>query len=1171
MKWIYRCVAGARYLSIRSRRAATTGSVQPICLSAGKKFHGMILGRVPGSGETMAMKQRLWAQCLALTLVVMSSRIMAGAGSSLSHEAVEKPDASCSHSSPVSHAAQPASLAFAETLNELGVKALNCGDPRAARSYHLRALRIGQRLSPDGLLVAETLNRLGTVAQNRDDLVRAEQYYLFALRIRQRFVPESLTHASTLDKLGNIELQRGELTKAEGYLGHALAIRQKLTPGSRDLAMTLIKTGSLWGRRMSAVEEEDCFQRALRIGEKLAPLDNAAILDALGSAISEGAHPAKAKDYFEYALQIRQRLAPDSIEIAATLSKLGNIAEADGDLSAAEEFFLKALDIRRRLLPGSLSYAASLSALASLAGASGNLAQAEEYYRQALEIKLGLIPGSLGVARSLDFLAILFWQRDNVAKAEEYHRQALEIKRRLSPNSLELAQSLIWSGLIAERLGNLTQSETCYREALRISGESPSVNMVTANALTNVGGIETRQGDLPQAEQDLGEALTIERELLPESPQEAVILQKMADVAVKRQEFPTAEDLFRQALSIRETKSPGSVAHVNLLFTLGSFLRRHQRLDEAGEFYGRAIAMLDKQGLQLGGTEEDRSFFSARYEPRYKEYIDLLMEQGKPGLAFDILERSRARSLLEQLAASRIDVKAGCDPALLQQERSLRESIGFQSNYRLRLLDSASTKAQLAVSDRQIARLRERYEEVEGQIRLKSPAYAALTQPQPLSNENVRQNFLDKDTILLEYSLGKDHSYLWALSQSSLDAYELPSRDAIERTARSLYELLTAPSRTVAGEVMGERRVRLAQRKSECARVAAKLSGMVLGPVGHLLGNKRLIVIADGALQYIPFAALPAPAPTAVEAISAYRSVSPTFKHGTAPPLVSDHEIVNLPSASVLAALREASLSRMEPPLAVAVLADPVYDIRDERVTEFDAREGHPRQTAITQQVAARQFSSHSGSLVRSAVDVLAQGKEGVKFRRLLWTRREAEAISKAAPPGQSMQALGFQASRATATSPRLAQYRIVHFATHAVMNAEHPELSGLVLSMVDEHGRPQDGFLDLEQIYQLKLPVDLVVLSACQTGLGRQIAGEGLVGLARGFMYAGASRVIASLWSVDDEVTSELMARFYQYLERDKKSPASALRAAQLDVSRDPRWSSPYYWAGFQMQGEWK
>jgi CHAT domain-containing protein len=169
------------------------------------------------------------------------------------------------------------------------------------------------------------------------------------------------------------------------------------------------------------------------------------------------------------------------------------------------------------------------------------------------------------------------------------------------------------------------------------------------------------------------------------------------------------------------------------------------------------------------------------------------------------------------------------------------------------------------------------------------------------------------------------------------------------------------------------------------------------------------------------------------------------------------------------------------------------------------------------------------------------------------------------------MQEIGFDANRSNATSAAIAQYRVVHFATHALLDSKNPELSGLVLSLVDRNGQPQDGFLDLEQIYNLNLPVDLVVLSACDTALGQEVRGEGLIGLARGFMYAGASRVMASLWSVDDEVTSELMARFYRYLEHDKMTPAAALRAAQIDVAKDKRWNAPYYWAGFQIQGEWK
>jgi CHAT domain-containing protein len=174
-------------------------------------------------------------------------------------------------------------------------------------------------------------------------------------------------------------------------------------------------------------------------------------------------------------------------------------------------------------------------------------------------------------------------------------------------------------------------------------------------------------------------------------------------------------------------------------------------------------------------------------------------------------------------------------------------------------------------------------------------------------------------------------------------------------------------------------------------------------------------------------------------------------------------------------------------------------------------------------------------------------------------------------PKGSGLTALDFQASREKATSAELANYRIVHFATHGLLDNEHPELSGLVLSLVDEHGRRKNGFLDLEDIYNLNLPAELVVLSACETGLGKDIRGEGLIGLTRGFMYAGASRVVASLWNVDDVATAELMGRFYKGMEQDGLRPAAALRQAQIQMWKQKDWSAPYYWAAFQMQGEWK
>lgn len=190
---------------------------------------------------------------------------------------------------------------------------------------------------------------------------------------------------------------------------------------------------------------------------------------------------------------------------------------------------------------------------------------------------------------------------------------------------------------------------------------------------------------------------------------------------------------------------------------------------------------------------------------------------------------------------------------------------------------------------------------------------------------------------------------------------------------------------------------------------------------------------------------------------------------------------------------------------------------------------------------------------------------------RLAFSRREADAILAIVPAGEGMTALNFQASRATATSPALSQYRILHFATHGVLDSQRPELSAIVLSLVDEQGQPQNGFIRLHEIYNLNLPADLVMLSACQTGLGKEIRGEGLVGLTRGFMYAGAARVGTSLWKVDDSATATLMGRFYQAMLREGKSPSASLRAAQLEMLKQRRWQSPYYWAAFTMQGEWR
>lgn len=1065
------------------------------------------------------------------------------------------------------HGPAPEGLDLATVQNGLGVNAWERGEMSRAEQCYRQALAIRQKLAPRSLHVAESYNNLGAVEQQLGDLAKAEKYERNALAIRQALAPNSLAVAETLHGLGRVYMDRGDLAKSEQYLQQSLDIRLKLGPGSRDLALSFIGLANLASRRGDLAKQENYLQQALDLDEKLNPADRAAISQGLGAACLQRGQPEKAEEYFRQALAIRQELLPDSLALAMSLGEIGALASSRGDPDQAEKYFRQALEIRQRLAPGSLAVAASLSDVGSIVQVRGDLAEAERCFRQALRIRQRLAPGSLSTAGSLHQLGVVFWLRGDLGRADGNFHQAVEIKQKLAPGSPDLAQTLNWLGLVASRRGDLDQAEEYDHEALEISEKLSPASLLDAEMLSNLGDIAKRREDVVQAEKYYRQALDIQEKIARDSPAAAITLQKLGDLARKRREFDEAEKYLRQALEIREKKVSGSLAHAGVLFDLASLERQRHQDDDASQLYAQGLSVLDNQMARLGGTDNVRSGFRAEYESQYHDYIDLLVSQKKPELAFNVVERSRARTLLELLERAQIDIGNGCDPRLLRQERSLRDSISAKSSYRLQLLDGVHTSEEIAALDKQIDALRAQYEEVKTQLRDDSPAYTSLAQPKPLSAQEVQQQLLDENTILLEYSLGERRSYVWAVTQTSLAVYALPPRKVIEGAARNVYELLTARGSRVDKETAQQRKVRLAQAEARYPKAIAALSQMVLGPAAAALGNRRLVIVSDGALQYIPYASLPSPRLPASVPKTALDSSTKLRDEGS-PALVTQHEIVSLPSASALAELRRASLNRKKPPKTVAVLADPVFDPRDERVT---ASVGAIHQEKLKMVASpADELSLSAQRLTRSATDVGLM-RNGNYLSRLLWTQREAAAILSVTPSGQGMEALGFDANRATAMSSSLTQYRIVHFATHALLDSKNPELSGLVLSLVNKRGQPQNGFLDLEQIYNLKLPVDLVVLSACDTGLGQEIRGEGLIGLTRGFMYAGASRVMASLWSVDDEVTSELMARFYKSLEQDNMSPAAALRAAQIEIAKEERWNSPYYWAGFQIQGEWK
>ena len=383
--------------------------------------------------------------------------------------------------------------------------------------------------------------------------------------------------------------------------------------------------------------------------------------------------------------------------------------------------------------------------------------------------------------------------------------------------------------------------------------------------------------------------------------------------------------------------------------------------------------------------------------------------------------------------------------------------------------------------------------------------------------------------------------------------------------------MLTARSTTKRGESALERQQRIAQAEANLPAAAQALSQTVLAPVAGELGNKRLVIVADGALQYITFAMLPDPGAGSRSSVAANSASSNRPPATDYRPLIVGHEVVSLPSVSALAIQRTELAGRQPAPKMLAVIADPVFDRSDARFTT-PATEINEKQQA---QTIASDDARGIEHLAEKSADK-SGGKEGVTTRQLIiprlpFTRQEATRLLALTPKNTSFGAIDFQASRETVLKGDLSQYRYVHFATHGLLDSERPGLSSLVLSMVDAEGKQQNGFLRANDIYNLKLPAELVVLSACQTGLGKEIKGEGLVGLTRGFMYAGAARVVVSLWSVNDKATSDLMTKFYQKMLKEGIRPAAALRAAQVEMWKQKQWQSPYYWAAFTLQGEWR
>lgn len=802
----------------------------------------------------------------------------------------------------------------------------------------------------------------------------------------------------------------------------------------------------------------------------------------------------------------------------------------------ALEFQRQALDLFRSTRNHNME-AAQLVGIGISLRMLGDLEAAEEHYHAAIQIarQYGYPERE---ANALLNLGILRHQRGDSWNALDSCEAALDLMQTSRKEPHEELAPLLLKGQVYVSLGKYQTALKQYEEALRVLGSRRAPDR-RAEVLARISELYLNLGDSSRALAYARRALSY-REQAGDLRGQAVSLAGISLILQQRGDLAQARALQEEALTvfhrIRDLSSE-SIAHLNLghlwLAEADSrkalahlkkaiLLARQQGMKESEMAALYELARVEQlrknpaaarrlidEALKLLGShtarrpvEELNVVYHDARQNGYGLLIDLLVGStakttppADVAASFEASEKARWQQLSNSLTPTRLRARVlkRANASLLAERQKLEDEINQVEKARLQLewnglptLDAERTQKTLVES----------LHTLDVHLRRKDPWAANFDSPAPISLRDTQQ-LLDQDSVLLEYHLSEPRSFVWAVTPTSAEVFNLPSRAVIEEKARRLYHLL-AESQWPANQ-------------EEALPLARDLSAILLGPVANSLRGSSIVVVPDGAIHLVPFAVLQDPTQT-----------SRSWRNGLPMPLLLSHRVSYLPSASVLRAIRVEQEARQRQPGLLAVLADPNF--ADQNLPPLPL------------------------------------------------SRQEALRILALVPPKQkALKAFGDQASRELVMSGKLGEFQIVHFATHATNHPQHPQLSSLVLSQVNAQGEPKEGQLRLQNIQDLELPADLVVLSACKTALGKQVHGEGYMGLAQGFMYAGASRVLVSLWNVNEESTPKLMERFYRALLIEKRSPSEALRTAQRWLVEETPWSSPYYWAGFEIQGEWR
>jgi CHAT domain-containing protein/tetratricopeptide (TPR) repeat protein len=942
---------------------------------------------------------------------------------------------------------------------------------------HFEAARLYWHIAEDSAEEARALHAIVFLYIELGDKEKALSNAAEAVALARAAGDQQLL-GRVLDAIGEVHNNFSEKQKAIDYYMQALPLL-RASGDSAGEGQTLNNLGVAYAGNGEKQKALSLFEESMRILRRIHDRRTLAqVAGNIGTTYDTLGSYQLALERLHYGLSLRRELGDRAGE-GLTLNNIGSAYSGLAEYQKALDAYVAALEIHRSY-DSRWNMAVTLNNIGWVYAALGDRRHALSSYEESLELSRA-IKDPRRTAVALNNIANIHAELGNHRKAIELHGEALALRRQTKDADGE-ATSLTNLGESYAKLGETERARDHYQRALAILRVSANRHKLI-RALRGLGALSRWAKDYEGSRVCLDEALKISREIHDQNG-EASVLAELARLDYDRKNLPAAHRLAEQALSVYESLRL-RVMSPNLRASLVASARQ--------------VHELNIETLERLHAEQPASGFDVA--------------------AFDAAERGRARSLLDVLGESSMEIRRGVDTARLLRERELQRLIADKADRQTQQLNRKHSPEEEAAAGRELDILTTELEQVQSQIREASPRYAAWTRPAALRLQEIQSKVLDEDTVLLEYELGSERSFLWAVTPSSIETFELRPRAEIEAMASHVYELLSARSAIPSGDIPAATAARVRGSKQNYYTAAAQLSEMLLGPAAAHIAGKRLLIAAEGALQYVPFSALPEP--------------------GKRKPLVVGHEIVTAPSASVLSLLRQQTAGRRPAKKTLLVVADPVYNTDDARVG---------RQAPVA--IAERRTND---------------------FLRLRFSRTEAEQIAHLFPEGSAVKAVDFDANRDALIKANLAQFRILHFAAHGLVDDERPELSAMVLSLVDPSGQRQNGLLRLYDIYNLRLHADLVVLSACRTALGKDIKGEGLIGLTRGFFYAGAPRVLASLWQIDDRTTSALMTRFYEAMSRRHETPAAALRSAQIAMWRTKGWDAPYYWAAFVMQGEWQ